>query len=325
MKSIARARELTELNPDCFVRVLNGRIEDIGVGELAGADLIAVGLDSRTSRVRVAEVASILHKPWVDAAVDGSGRRLFGTVTYYDPRRSDAPCYLCRYDRRDFEAIWRENRGVGCPSWRDPQIPKAPPTLQASPFGSIVAGYESIWAVRSLLGRDDDLTGRQLVVECDGMPRTRLLRLTRNDRCVSGHPAGPALRYAIGATVGALLDQARMELGGEPDGLAFDSCSLVKGVVCVSCHENRDLIRVATACNDDDVHCGCCAEMAPREMSRILTHGEAIRLADRSWDDLGVPVGEVVTATTGQYIVHYVVNRRSAFSHWQLPEERRVR
>jgi molybdopterin/thiamine biosynthesis adenylyltransferase len=324
MKGIARARELIQLNPDVFLRVLNSRIEDVGAGELVGVDLIAVGLDSRTSRIRVAELASLIHRPWLNAAVDGSGRWLRGTVTLYDPRRSAAPCYLCAYDRTDVEAIWRENRGAGCPSWRDPQISKSAPTLQASAFGSIVAGFQSLWAVRSLLGRDDDLAAQQLVVECDGVPRTRLLRSTRNDRCVSGHPTSPLLRRADAATLGELLEQAGKELGCEPDELSFDGCTLVKGITCVSCRDDRDLIRVAITCSEDDVRCRCSAEMVPREMSRSLSFAEAARLASRTWEDLGVPAGELVTATAGRRFVHYLVNLRPPSSHWAAKQERAI-
>lgn len=317
MKAVARARDLIQLNPDCFLRTLNARIEDVGAGALAAVDLIACGLDTRTSRVRVSALASMLRRPWVNAAVDGSGRWLRGTVALYDPRRSDAPCYLCPYNQSDLEEIWRENRGAGCPSWRDPQVPQSPPTLQASAFGSIVAGYQSQWVVRSLLGRQDDLVGQQLVVECDGVPRARLVRQTRNDHCVSGHPESPPLRNAGGTTVGELIEQGRSDLGCDPDEFSFDSSTLVKGLICASCQTTCDLIRVATTCSDDDVRCGCRAEMAPREMSRTLTLAEAVRLANRTWADLGVPAGEVVAASTGQRAMHYVVNLQPGFSHWQ--------
>ena len=140
-----RADQVREYHPDGRVRVHQARIEDLGLGALADADLIYTGLDSRASRVRAAEISQRLAIPHIDAAVDGSGERLQGTVTYYDPKRPGAACYGCRYDSDAFAKIRSEGGGPGCPSWRNPEAPKTPPTLAASAFGGVVAGHSAIW------------------------------------------------------------------------------------------------------------------------------------------------------------------------------------
>src|SRR5581483_6435032 len=80
-KSVVRARQIAELNPECRARAIARRIEDIGLAALRGAGLLVSGLDGRAGRTRVNEIASLLGIPWVDMAVDGSGRSLRGTIT----------------------------------------------------------------------------------------------------------------------------------------------------------------------------------------------------------------------------------------------------
>ena len=105
LKVVVRKDQLIAQTPATRVSWLRSRVEDVGLGTLARVDLIITGLDSRISRVRVAEISQKLRLPWLDLACDGSGERLQGTVSYWDPRRADAPCHACRYDCDQLDAI----------------------------------------------------------------------------------------------------------------------------------------------------------------------------------------------------------------------------
>ena len=309
-KTEVRAEQIAALSPDCDVRVLaNERIEELGRGALAHADLIVAGLDSRSARVSVQEHA--LDVPWVDAGVDGSGAWLHGYVTLYDARRGDAACYRCPMDGRSLGEMMREGRGPGCPNWRSPHAIQSEPTYQAPAFCAIVAGFQAIWAVRALLGRADDLIGRQLVIDCDGVPQVEMLELARNPECSSGHESFE-LRWRSGFhSVGDLLAAVEGDLGGEAEALLLHRRSLVRGLVCPDCKQRIEITRLATAIESDEVRCDCRpgAERIPAELSEQLTHAEASRLAERSFAELGFPQKDVVTAVRGEQRLHYVVNQ----------------
>jgi adenylyltransferase/sulfurtransferase len=308
-KVTVRAAQAMAMQPVARVRTIPEAVEDVGLGQLAGVDAIATGVDGRAARVRVNEMASRLNVPWVDAAVDGSGRSLLGTVTLYDPRRAEAPCYLCRAGAADVAAIAREGRGPGCPSWRRPNGRVLPPTLQASAFGAVVAGLQAIWLVRLLLDRAADLVGRELVVTCDGAPRTRLVSLRRAARCVFDHRVLRPLATLRAATVGELLDAAAEDLSAPADEIMPYGRPLVLRLRCTGCGRERRLLKLAHACSDDDVRCpcGCGVEMAPVELTDGLDGATARRFAASTWREIGLPAGEIVTARSGERAVHYVV------------------
>jgi molybdopterin/thiamine biosynthesis adenylyltransferase len=317
-KSAARARQIAALNPDCTVRAIGSRVEDLGLAALADVDLIVTGLDSRAARVRVNELTWRWGIPWVDAAVDGTGRWLHGTVTAFDPRLADSPCYLCRYGANDLVRISREGRGPGCPNPLHPEVPVTPPTLQASAFGGIIAGLQTLYATRLLLGTGEDLVGRQLRVDCSHIPQIRSVGAPRNPRCIFDHRPFLPLATAPGPSVGDVLAAAARDLGSEPNELALHGRTLVTGLKCPACGTTRDVVRVAGTFPAEELSCACgrSAEMDPAGLSNHLSADEAQRQAACTWQDLGVPVADVVTARAGARTMHYVVNDGVAGGTW---------
>ncbi len=309
-KAEARARQVAGLNPDCRLRVFNEPVERLGLAALADCDVLLCGLDSRVSRMRVNELSRQLGKVLIDAALDGTGEWLVGTVSAYDPRRPDAACYACRYDHESLAAIGREGRGPGCPSWRRPGVPLTPPTLQTSALAGVVAGYQALWTLRFLLGREGELGSEQLLIECDGSPRVRCVRLERNPHCLFHRAALTPLRPASGDTIGALLACADADLGREADQLVLHHRSLVTGLWCPNCGARRDRMRMSDAYTDAEIRCGCdlATAMKPTEMRDRLSRAEARALAHVSWADLEMPAADVVTATCGEREAHYIVN-----------------
>jgi molybdopterin/thiamine biosynthesis adenylyltransferase len=312
-KSEVRARQVAALNPDCSVRAITARVEELGLAELADCDAIVTGLDSRISRMHVNQLSRQLGKVWIDAALDGTGERLLGTVTVYDGRRPDAACYACRFDHGALAAIAREGRGPGCPSWRRTDAPLTAPTLQTSAFAGVVAGYQALWTLRFLLGRGDDLANQQLLIDCDRSPQVRCLRMERSPHCLFHHAPLTPLRPAPGDTLGALLGATGADLGAEADQLIFQNRALVMGLRCPDCGVAREHVRMSDAFSDDEVRCSWCAcepgpVMEPIEIKDRLLREEVRRLADLKWNDLGLPAADVVTASSGDCAAHYIVN-----------------
>jgi adenylyltransferase/sulfurtransferase len=309
-KSDARALQMHALNPDCSVRSLPARVEDLGLAQLGDCSLLLGGLDGTQARMRVNEISRSLGIPWIDGAVAADGRSLFGHVSLYDPRVPDAPCYLCSHDAASLSALLREERGPGCPSWRRPEASLTPPTLQSSAFAALVAAHQSLWGIRLLLGDAGDLAGKRLVIQADGTPRVDLLTLEPNPRCMARHERLEPLLHSPGASLGQLLAGASFALGAEPEQILFHNRTLVQGIACPSCGAKRDLVRFSHAVTDGEVRCTCgsATEMAPVELHDSLPAAEARRLGEARWDELGLPVADVVTGATRDREVHYVVN-----------------
>lgn len=310
-KPEVRAQQIQALNPGCPVHPITARVEDVGLGIFAGMRALVTGLDSRFARLRVAEVASRLGLVWLDAAVDGSGRSLRGTVSVFDGRQQESACYACRFAQSDLDAIAREARGPGCPSWRRPGQPVSPPTLQSAAFGGVIAGLLAVVATRVLLGRANELLGRQLVVECSGLPRTTVLALPRNPRCLLGHQRLAPLHVVCGDRVDDLLAVAEQDLGSV-EWLQLHGRRLVQGLACVRCAARHDVTRVPEACSDADLRCSCGAELHPGVITNTLGVDEARRIGPRTWAELGMPMADVVTAAGNAGEAHYIVNTAAA-------------
>lgn len=309
-KTEARAAQLAALNPDCPVRCLSQRIEDVGLAALADADLIVTGLDGRPARASVAAHAARdgAGIPWLDSGVDGSGAWLLGYVALYDSRSHDAACYLCPHDTDSFRELVSEGRGPGCPSWRAPAALPMEPTLTAPALGAIVGGHLALWAVRVLVGRADALVGRKLVIDCDGTSHLELLELTRNPECVSGHTQETPRRAPGAATLGELMAAVEEECGGEADEILFHRRSLVDGLLCPDCGRTSPLTRLAHTISDREATCACGAEYVPATLSERLSRAEALRHAQRGFRELGFPSRDVVSVVVGGRATAWVVN-----------------
>jgi adenylyltransferase/sulfurtransferase len=305
-KSEARERQVAALNPGCAVRAVKGPIEALGLGALAGADLLLAGLDGRAARARLNEVSQRLGMPFVDAAVDGSGEHSLGTVTVYDPRNPESACYLCRYRAKDLAAIAREGRGPGCPSWRKREHPETPPTLVASPFGGVVGGLQALWATRVLLGRPGEFANTRLLIDCDEVPRVRAVALTRKRDCLADHGRFEPLWRISKQTVGELLERAATDLGAQSESLILHDRPLLVGGDCLRCGATTDLVHLAEVHEDGELRCGCGAT-ASLVLTDRLSRKQAERIAAQRWADLGLPAADVVTAVAGSRQAHYVV------------------
>jgi molybdopterin/thiamine biosynthesis adenylyltransferase len=315
-KVVVRAEQLKGQSPRLRVRWHQARIEDVGLGQLAGVELIITGLDSRVSRARVAEISQKLGRPWLDLACDGSGESLQGTVTYWDPRVANAGCHLCRYDADQIQKIRREGRGPGCPSWASAEAPDTPPTLMASAFGAVIAGFGASWAVQSLLGQGDAIANKQLQIFGDRPPRIREIALQRSSHCALPHVClGKLVKVAAG-TVAELFARATLDLGAEPDSLRLHHRHFVSELYCPTEGRSFEFARLAESIHPSELECGCAqgARRVPFSLADRLVPKDVERFGGRTWKAVGLPHADVISASAGSSEVHYVVGGATAKS-----------
>ena len=150
-KAECRARWLRALNPLCRIESMQADIRRLGMGALREASILASCLDNPAGRIALATAAMKLGIPFVDAALDGSGRSLFARVAAYAP---GGACYLCPHDSASLARLLRAGlSGEGCSrSWTGRGEVDAPPTLAISALGGAAASMQAIWALRVLLG-----------------------------------------------------------------------------------------------------------------------------------------------------------------------------
>lgn len=311
-KVSVRAAQMKSLNPTCPVRTIRARVEDVGLGAFAGCSLLVTGLDGHPGRLAVNRIAARLGIDWIDAAVDGSGERTYGTVSWLRPHRDDLACAACRFSADDLAAFAREARPEPCASWRRESVADTPPTLMASPFGAVVAGFQMGWALEALLGEGQEQVGRQLQISGGpGEPRLRGVELVRRSTCLFPHRALEPLQRVDCRTVGELLRVAERDLGGSPDALVFPDRPLVLGLVCRACGATKDLVKRCEAVGDALVRCDCRApgEMSPVEVGKRLSGRRLRALASQPWPALGLPAEELVTAERGAGRAHYLLPR----------------
>ena len=306
----ARARYLTRLNPSCRIDVLHADIERLGLGALQGANIILCCLDSRRIRTVVNEIATRLRIPWVDAAIDGSGKALFGRVAAYDPRLSHSPCYLCPHDRESLREIMYEGRGERCPVWRWEEQETAPaPTLAISALGAAVAAVQVIWGLKILLGHGEEVVGREVYLDLDRNALTTHT-LRRNPGCVFDHEIFPLTPFGCGVEAVTVADTfaASEEKLGAGVLLQLHRRSLVTEIHCPQCAAVQKPYRLLEAMTAEEARCACRAIMQPvaTGLRDRLLREEAAAFLHKTWGEIGLPPHDVVTAANERGEVHWL-------------------
>ena len=294
----ARAAQISDFAPGAKFRLLPVAVEEVGLGEFTGVDLILTGLDSRVSRIRVAEISQRLRIRWIDLSVDGTGERLAGTISHYDPRQPDAACQGCPYDAAALQKIRTENRAVGCPDWRSPGVPATPPTLAAPAFGAVIAGIATTRAVSALLGEADGQANTRLYVNADAGFTARTVELARSPHCPFPHtPLSPIQIVPPRTTIGGVARQAAKAFAGETVSIRFHHRSYVRELFCPITGQTRTLPRLSHAFRDEELVCADAhADFVPIRLLDRLERVDLQRLASMRWQDLGLPPSDIVSA-----------------------------
>ena len=277
-------------NRDCQVETIHADIRDLGFGALGKLDLLFVALDSRSSRVTANQIALGSAYPWIDSAVDGSGRSLVGRVAAYGP---GGACYLCPRDAAELAVIMREGH-QGCPGWSWGRGgDDAPPTLSLPSLGAAVAGVAVTWGLRMLLGAD--VAGRELLMDLDHNSFS-MRGLPRNPRCLADHRAFQCAA-AVRGTIQQTFKEAAGALGG-PVELALQRRGIACVIRCPDCGREQRPYKILSAISPAEGACICGGVMQPvaGHVLDRFTLEQATPFLSRTWDDLGLPAADVVVA-----------------------------
>lgn len=308
-KAEARARYLTSLNSLSLIESYHADVERLGLGALREADLIFCCLDSRRGRAVVNELTLRLGIPWIDAALDGTGRGFSGRVAAYDPRTADAACYLCPPDSQSLGELMREGT-ARCPVWHWEAQSVAVPTLAISALGAAMAAIQVMWGLKLLLGQGDEVRGREMLIDLERHALSLHL-LRPNPRCLAGHH-----RLTLTAT-GHAVDETAVEktfaaaermLGGEVT-LQLHRRALVAELRCPACGVMKQPFRIFEAMRQEESLCACGAVMQPQAPGLLerFSRREAAPFLKRTWAALGLPARDVVTASNGSAEVHLLL------------------
>jgi molybdopterin/thiamine biosynthesis adenylyltransferase len=309
-KACVRARQARALNPDCRAEGTSARLESLGIGELIDADLLVSALDNRSARVRLAEISTSFGIPMLDLATDGSGLRLFGSVSFYGATAT-SPCYACAFDPATLSRSITEEHATGCPSWRSPNRVVTEPTLQLTSFAAVVGAVAAQWAVAGLLGDGARFDGRRLFISMrEGEPTARSATLARRAACALGHTRFDRLVTSPETTVGGTFAYASMLLAAPITAIRFHGRLVVNDLFCPSCRTSVKLVRVSTAVDAAEARCQSCGiERLPLGSLGAFDAEAAHASASSTWDALGFPRHDVVTASSDDgREVHLFVN-----------------
>lgn len=274
----ARSRSLGALNPGCPIKPMHVDVNELGLGALRDADLIYSCLDNAPIRVVVNEIAFRLGVPWIDGAVDGSGRTLFGRVAVHVPGDSGGGCYICPMTTTILARLMSEGGdAAGCAALASADdTERTAPTLSVSALGGAVASIQAAWGLGVLLRRTT-IVGREVYFDLDA-GRMTAHRLRRNPRCLFDHqrfslvPLGKPPELA---TVAATFDAAERRLGAP-----------------VTLELQRRMV--------SDPRGGGSLDRFGRD--------EAAPFMSRTWAELGIPPADVVVATRNGSQLHLLLD-----------------
>ncbi len=304
-KAEARRDMIARLNPTVEVRVHPCRMEDLGLGMLRACDLAFVCTDSLASRVAANLLFSHqLGIPWVNAAVDGSGERMFAKVASFGGAPG-APCLACAYGDDVLNEHLESARG-GCRTWwglREDE--QTLPTLSASPEAAVAAGLQVLEGLRRLLGHVPGELSREILVDLDA-GEMRKVALRRNARCA--HTRLDDLTV-LGAREAVTVGQTFR--AGSATVLRLHGRRFISAVPCVGCGRETPVGRVDTAVRPETLRCAGCGRLltpTPLSLHDVVTAETARSFLDRNWAEAGLPAGDVIAAEGARGTRHFVLD-----------------
>ena len=307
-KTEALRRRVQSIRPELPIACFAGPLERIGLRILGQCRLVIGAVDSFHSRLWLAQTTTHLGVPYLDLALDGTGRTLLGRVSGHDVTRGSA-CYACGWDDETWDSVNREEGAAGCvalasalslvsASGREP-----PATLALPGLAEVVAGIAAIQATRILLGAERDrVIDRECRIDLSS-GRFSEVHLTRSPHCRLSHQHWNTClldRSPADLSVASLFELAAQHVGGEV-WLAVHGEPLILEAACPSCPRSVSTMCVRSAlpaCPSCDgplipLLAGLRAEFQVEDVARA---------SERSWHELGVPPGGAVRAAnrTGQ-------------------------
>ena len=289
-KAEVACQSARDIYPEIKVHPFVGNVVyDLGLGVYFWADVIIAGLDNREARVAINQGAAFAGKSWIDGAIEV----LSGVVRIFDPK--SGPCYECTMSELDWK-ILENRRSCALLTREEMEEGKVPTTPTTASF---IAGLQVQEAVKALHGLDiltgrglnfDGLGGQVWTVEYPVKPDC-----LGHDRCGRLEPLG----LGVGRiTVGELLEKARKDLG--PEAVIGLSRDIIVRLNCPHCGESVEKYTSLGLVTEAEAKCRSCGQTQVPET--LMTLGLDEGLADKTFEEIGVPYFDVVTARCGKIV-----------------------
>lgn len=294
-KAEVLAEAAAALNPDVTAIAQVRSVTTLGLGHIAGFDLIIAGLDNREARLWIAQAARRLGMPWVDGAIEG----LRGLARVF---LEDGPCYECTLGEVD-RSIMAARRSCALLS-RDEMISGKVPTNSTS--ASIIAGVQVQEAVKLLVGRRDLLALRnEAWVFTGDTLDSYTTGYTEDEWCPSHDRYGELQEWSPGpdSTLADLAVEGDRALGAA-DAIDLEP-ELVTGRRCGQCGWSDDAIRPLHDLGRGDGECPDCQSQLTLEAGRSFKRDDPV--AQVPLTDLNLPIDDVVTIRRGMERLHYII------------------
>ncbi len=296
-KTEALRRQLLSIRGDLPIDCFPGDVGLLGPRALAGCRLWIGCLDRFRERLGLCEMSAHLGIPYLDLAIDGTGRSIAGRACGFDPGRG-AACLACSWDGPSWEEARRESAGAGCAALAGAQ-PSAPPTLALPGLAEAIAGLGAVLASRVLLDRERDRvigrewrldlsSGRLEVVGLKPSPRCLLSHRRWRTRLLDARPEDLTLGGLFAAAGGALGRDVQLSPHGRP---------LVLAGGCPAC---RHSVQVASLRGALPACPRCGGGLVPLvvRLRVAFREGEVKAHLHTTWRDLGLPAGGAVHASS---------------------------
>lgn len=294
-KAAIVAERAAELNTDVDIAAIVGRVEQLGLGDVAGFDVVIGGLDNREARVWVNQACRKLGITWIDGAIEG----IRGTVRVFTP---EGPCYECTLGEVDRKILSRR-KSCALLDVEDVVAGKVPTTATSA---SWVAAVQAQEAIKLLHGRDELLALRNEGITYIG-ETLDVFRVSyhEDEWCLAHDTYGDLEEVAVGPedTLRSLVDRIGMPLATVE---AFDlESEVIVGATCHACDRRLGLVGSTVSLRADEAKCPGCDDLPALDVVRSVGPDE--ELAGRPLQDLRLPERDVVTVRSVDARRHVVV------------------
>lgn len=232
-----------QIGPETCVRAYTGRFEDLGVFDLANADVVVLATDNLAAEVAVGRRCLQLGLRLVQASVHGA--TLVAQVRRYSNQDATGACPACGFGAVEWQQLGEGTR-FSCDGGRPAlQTTAAPPTASFSSLCSLAADLAALEVVRLLLGIGAE-DGDVLIEYCGFKHAMVTSPLRRNPQCPCEHVVWQPREVAgdwQGVTLRQLAAAAGIDLAAGHRGaaLTLDGSEFVEAGVCCGCGDRQEI------------------------------------------------------------------------------------
>lgn len=295
-KADAAADAVTKIFSDATVHAITANVvHGLGLGLFGWADLVLAGLDNREARLWINRACWKMNRPWIDGAIEG----INGVARVFLP--GVPPCYECTLGEVDWEIL---NKRMSCnllllENDTEGKVATTPT------ISSIIAGLQVQEAVKLLHGLPV-LAGKGFIFE--GLNHTSYrVEYTENEACMSHYTFREMIQLPQRSgelTLAELRQIAQQELQAGEVVIEF-SRDIIHKLACATCGVEEELFAPVGTVPYARGKCPKDGHMRAVVTAHSFSGTEPF--ADRTLDQLGLPLFDVFTARSGEREVAFVI------------------